>query len=646
MNTMDESSFDVLAMAQEMADANGVAMQDLFNNNPADVAEPPPPEESPNPSTEVSTMPSVGRKPWKPSEEALEELPELKQTPKTYTMTEIDVKPEGLQNITDDTARKEAVEAMDELSRKLANIEDAKKRHGIKNFQIPEGIFQVRVYNAAIDVDYDRAQKNLDEIFNEIENVHPEFIRDWIPGYGPDSKPTNPMKDQLAGDMDLPEGVATTASEPIASETVETTTPDTSAPTAAIQMDNKTADEVKVVIDKTNVPQVSWDPEDLDKIRKARTVVLNIVESNNLEFSAIEDVPENAVDAVLAQYQRKTNDIVASLPASKYRATFTGLSYPEVLDLSNSNEMNNLDGEKAKWTIAYRHIRNQSIGPWESYRWYIDPNTKNKVKIPKGAPDPAGIDPEVIFNVSEFDDFLMKTSFMDLEFILWKILCATSLDKEIISIDCKAIHNGKPCNKNYDWIYSPEELLLTSSVNPGVLEDMKKTGEVMSTEDIMTNFRSSVVNADNTVKLSGCGFQVIFGHVSAFDYLNTIYADIKKFEEADENDPTLISRGLNYTTLTAIKGFLLPKPDGTGKYRITGSKNIVKILQELNEVDWQTVSEIVRMMLEPYQFDFALRDLVCPHCGSRSTIPITDMKTLLFIVARSLSSVQIELKRT
>ena len=110
---------------------------------------------------------------------------------------------------------------------------------------------------------------------------------------------------------------------------------------------------------------------------------------------------------ILSQYTRKVNDIVGALPASKYRATFTGLSYTNILDLAHSQELSNIDGEKKRWSIAYEHIKNPSIGP------FID-----------------------------FEDFLKKTSFLDIDFILWKILCATTMEKEIISIDCHGKFNG------------------------------------------------------------------------------------------------------------------------------------------------------------------------------------------------------------
>lgn len=658
-NTSGSGEFSVFDMATEMASQRDEDIHELFRRNPVsgNVAREDAEatgESIPAPPTEEPATPPA-KKPWTPSAEAMAELPELQKTHTTYSREELEVKDEGLKNIVDEEAKQEAADAMNELERKLFNIEEAKKRHGISKFQIPEGQFTVNIHCAAIDTNYSKAQKNLDEVFDVIKKQHPEFILEWLPGWGPDgynAAAATPTQQNAPDMIELPEGTvpANPAEQPEDPpsdfQPFKTPAPhEGPIPGAAIADETPKDPDVKINIDKRNVNQIAWSPEEVEKIKRARTVELNIIEGRSLKFGEIEDVPQNAVASVLSQYQRKTNDIPASLPASRYRCTFTGLSYPEVLDLSNSNEMNNIDGEIMKWTIAFRHIKNQSIGPWREYKWYIDPETKKRVELELNQPLPAGIEEDIVTTVTKFDDFMMKTSFMDLEYMLWKILCATTMDEELISIDCHAIWHGKTCNKSYDWIYKPNDLLLIDSVDPAVLEEMRVTGEVAG-DDILKNYLDGPVSAQNTVQLSTSGFQVVFGHISAYEHVHGIYNDIKRFEdeEANSNDPLVVSKGLNYSTLTIIKAILLPKPEG-GWYRITRSDNIVEILHELDEVDWQTISEICRMMITPYQFDFALRDIVCPQCGNRSSIPIDSMKRILFIVARSLSNVQVELKR-
>lgn len=640
---MSENKFSVLDMAKEMADANDVDINDLFKK-----PQPKPQQTDEHP---IETPPTETKKkeyvPWTPDESLLDGMDELKAAPVTYTKEELKKSEEdgGLHNIADDNALRDSIEAMDELSRTHANIEEAKRRRGIKKLSIPPGQYHATITAAAGDTNFKRAQEALDEIFSEIENTYPEFILEWE-----DPNKNNPMSKGVEAPnfhensgkiQDIPEEAAEAADK------TEDNIIDFDDKTGSQQhpVEPQDAEEVKIVIDKSQLPQITWDAEEIDKIKKSRTVELNIVEKMDLEYSQIEDADDNAVDAILSEYQRKTNDIVAPLPASKYRATFVGLSYTEVIDLSNSQELNNLDGEYKKWSICFNHIKNQSIGPWEEYQWYKDPDTHKRIKLPITASIPPGINPTNVHVVTKFEDFLMKTSFMDLEYMLWKILCATSMEQEIISIDCHAVKsNGKECGKSYDWIYSPSDLLVADSIDPAVLEDMEKTATASTKEDVERVYNSSMLRLNNTTRLNTSGFNVVFGHISAYEYLTSIYGEIKSLEDAAENDPTLASRGLTYTTLTVVKGFVIDKPDGR-KVKISGTKNLIKTIDTLDEIDWQTLSELVRIMVEPYQFRFALRDIVCPQCKNRSNIPIESMTRLLFIVARSLSSVSVTLKK-
>ena len=163
---------------------------------------------------------------------------------------------------------------------------------------------------------------------------------------------------------------------------------------------------------------------------------------------------------------------------------------------------------------------------------------------------------------------------MDLDFMLWKILCATAKDKEIISIDCHAVNkvNGQDqqCGNTYDWIYSPSDLLDMTSINVAVLDEMKEAGEASTVEDIMRIYKSAPVNSMDTVELTTSGFVAVIGHVSAHEYLSSIYPIIKSLEE-DNDDPTVVSRGMTYMTLSVVKAILIPNGKG-GYKRIKGAK--------------------------------------------------------------------------
>lgn len=648
MERNGNNSFSVLNMAETFAAENELDIADLFKKNPvsgnikAEAEAAAISGETNNLTTLNATHKSGTKVPWSPDAKLTEGLG-INSAPRTYSKEELIVAEDSgeLMNVADDNALQSSRETMDDMSRKLANIADAKKRFGIRHLQIPEGQFQAQIFASAGDTNVKRARAGLDVIFQDIVTTYPEFILEWAP------KTTNPddirksAPQEVAPMISIPtvtgQNTGIVATNPEASQPVATNSGDGTTPVIAAGE----VGDTKIIINKNNLPEVSWTKEEMDVIKRSRSIELNIVEDVNLKYTNIEDVDDNAVDVVLSQYQRKVNDVFGALPASKYRATFTGLTYTEILDLSHSQEMNSLDGERKKWAIAYDHIKNQSIGPWVEYKTYIDPVTKKKIVLELATPDPVNAAIKVT-KVSKFDDFINKTSFMDLEFILWKILCATAMDQEIISIDCHGVLNGKECKKSYDWIYSPNELLVTGSIDPAIMIDMKKSSDVSSLVDIQSNYKESMLNANNTVELPTSKFAVVFGHISAYDYLNSIYAEIHSFDD-DENP--MISQALSHSTLTVIKSFLIPKADG-GFSRVKGAKNIIKIVNSLDEIDFQTISELMRIMIEPYQFRFALKNICCPQCKTKSSINIESMTRLLFIVAQSLSSVQVVLKRT
>ena len=648
--------FSVLDMASEYAATNDIDTSDLFKKETVK-AEPELIEDQNHLGAGTSTDGGEGtsgsggsgidiapvekgaKKPWTPDASLIEGMSDITAGPVIYSKDELkEDAPEDLKNIADDNALQSSRETMDELTRKGANIEDAKKRFGIKKLQVPEGPFQVRIFAAAGDTNYIRSKQALDGLFQEIVTSFPEFVLEWSdPSKDPrNKKDASPVQDTPT-EVCFDAGATVNDAKEFRVDTAMKASLDESA-IVADKADNES--DAKIVINKTNLPEVSWTKEEMDKIKKSRSIELNIVEDVELKYSNIEDLDDNSIDVVLSQYQRKVNDVFAALPASKYRATFTGLTYTEILDLSHSQEMNSLDGERKKWSIAFDHIKNQSIGPWEEYTWYIDPTTKSKVKLPiEATSNPHGVDMQ---KHTKFNDFLSKTSYLDLEYILWKILCASAMDKEIISIDCHANFKGSPCNKSYDWLYSPKELLMMGDIDPAVLEEMKKTTDVNNIEDIIANFKESMLNTNNNIELPNSKFGVVFGHISAYDYLNSVYGEIHALED-DEN--VLVSEAISRSMLTVIKSFIIPNGKG-GYSRVKGTKGIVKIINILDEVDFQTISELMRIMIHPYQFRYALRDICCPQCKNKSSIAIESMTRLLFIVAQSLSNVQVVLKRT
>jgi len=405
-------------------------------------------------------------------------------------------------------------------------------------------------------------------------------------------------------------------------------------------------DELNIDVDKASLANMTWTPEEIEKVRRSRVVNLNIIEKDDIEFGSIKNADDKMVDLVTQSYYRKNNDIEAVLPASHYRATFSGLTYTEVLDLRTSQEINPVDSEKLKWSICFKHIHNQSIGPWEEYVIYRDPTTQEEYKVPTIRDVPKKIPRKNIHTVTTEEDFLRKTSYADLEFILWKILCATSMPEEIIQFTCSNKVNGVSCNNVYDWIYQPSSLLDESTIEPAVLEEMAKTGKAMSKEEILANYNDSLLNAQNYVRLPSSKFVVLYGHASAYEYINDIYPLIRSLSDKENiNNPLSISKMLRYLALACIRELLIPNKENNGYIRIKNANNIIKVLDTFNEFDWQTINQIASMIINPYNFRYVMKNIVCPKCGHKEDVEIDTIVRLLFIVAQSLENVQVTLSK-
>lgn len=636
-NVKKDSGFSVMDMVDAYAKDNDVSASDIFKKK----EEPKHEEKVEEPVKETPKKAAPGE--WRPDTSVMDGMDELKSSAVSYAKEDVILKDEEIKNGADEELKQNVQDNFKDMDLKTRNIEEAKLRHGIAKLQIPPSEIQVRFLIAAGEHDHDKAQKLLDVLLDEVEKTYPEMILEYTKERQEYMKQRS---QQPTAQEDINED---TKIAPIRQEESIEGIDDPVQPEMPkmqpIHPSFTTGEDVKVVINKQDVDKLEWTEDEIKKIRNSRTLELNIVEGSDLSFGSIEDVPENAVDAILAEYHRKSNDISSPLPASKYRATFSGLTYPEVIDLSSANQINNIDGEKLKWTIVFEHMKNVSIGPWQEYALYIDPTTHREVRCNLDDVLPAGVKKEDVHVVTKYEDFLRHTSYLDLEFCLWKILCATAMDKEVISIDCHSdIGGGKKCNATYDWIYSPSDLLDVKDMDPGVLEEMSEAAGANSVEEAIAIYNNGPVSSNSYVELHSSGFRVIYGHISAYEYLESYYPAIRQLDNDDNITPEAVSRSLNINLLTTVKAVLIPNNKG-GFTRIRGLNNLMKVLNSLDEIDFETLTKINSMMRDPYRISFSIRGIVCKKCKNRSSIPIDSMTRLLFIVARSLANVDITLKR-
>ena len=576
------------------------------------------------PKSEIK--PKEKKREWTPDAKVLNEMPELAAKPITYSKEEFKAKDDkSLKNFTDESAKEDAKMTVTEMRTKNANIDKVMRKLGIKKLSIPDDnlegkTYRFRILNAASDPKSDIAEDHLTKIFTEMMKEFPEFI---LEKYSDEPKPDQSVKDGQVIDnlvtTDLSQNIEKKEEEP----------------------KQVNEDQVDIIIDKKDAPELTFSDEEIDKIKKARTIRLQIVDDMDLKFNSIEEEDDiNVIDNVLNAYRKKIKDVSAVLPASRYRCSIRGLTFTELMDISYQSELNDQDRLRKIWTMIYDHIINPSV-PFEEYRYYIDPKTHKEVKITPEM-NTNEISENDIKTRSRFEDFMRKTASADFQFLIWKVICATSLDSELISITCNNEIDGKPCGNRYDWIYSPADLLDMNSISKEILANMEETANATTPEAIMKSFNESLVNKVNTVELPSSKIKVLFGHISAYDFTNTLF---KVYEKLDEEESNSIDKEALSGILQAVKGFLIPKDDKGNYMKVVNPEGIIKIYHTLNEIDYFTILEIVKMVVFPFQFKFRIKDTKCQRCKKVQDVDVDNLSDLLFLVSQAMNQTQITLKK-
>lgn len=565
----DLSVFDMMAEAEKDS-PDGIS---LFSQPPTQSIPEIKDTTKPEPKPEINK--STG---WVPDDDDLDELG-LDTTVPTgviYSKEEFKANDDSTLkgSLIDDKISEVAQDTMDELDRVSFNIKRALKKLNIKKLNLPE-VCNAHIITLANDKN---AFDALVGKIKEFTEMYPGSIIEY-------------EEDAVESAEDVVE--------------VSQDKPDTdNVISINSSKDVGNVDQLNIIIDKSDANEIAFDQEDINKIKKARSVVLNIREEKDVKFTIVDDDSNTPIDNILSQYERKIGDFPLVLPASHYRCVLTGLSYPETLDLAYLYDLNSYDSEKKKWSIIYKHMKNPSIGKFK-----------------------------------DFNDFLEKTSVHDLNILLYGILCATIFEEEVISIDC----NVENCKKTYEWIYSPKTLIDMESVPFETLEEIRITGESNTDDEIIDNYKTSCLNQKRYVTLPSSELIIALGHSSAKRYLEDIHGrvvNISKNEDVDMTEAFAVS------VLNIVDHILVRKSDGTGYSKISKTDNIIQLMKGLDEIDSATMGKLMQDIATSYEFSYTMKNVVCPKCKSTSDIPIEDIASMLFIVARSLQNVNVELKRS
>lgn len=335
---------------------------------------------------------------------------------------------------------------------------------------------------------------------------------------------------------------------------------------------------------------------------------------------------------IINTYDTGINDVDVTLPLSGYRCTMRSVNWYDFISLASPNAQNGVEAEIKKWSVIYKHLKNPSIGEFES-----------------------------------FEDFLKKTKYLDRELLLWALLVATSDEEETITVPC----DNPNCDHKITFKYRPRTITKTDksleptwyerakTVSPG--DEAKKVWEEANAKKTMYQLPHSKIYVELSESSAydfinkklglvndlykryrpndknAAGLANIEEDLSMveFDYLvaNALYVESLTIIDCDEHGEPIIDENGNYTGYTydkwdKIEEIITNCLDGHD------SAVLLKLIQESQE--------------KASPISFRVENVVCPVCGKvREYIPIDDIgTTLLFQLSRRFGDIKINLSKT
>ena len=354
---------------------------------------------------------------------------------------------------------------------------------------------------------------------------------------------------------------------------------------------------------------------DLSEEKKVNVKIKRVSEKELISAPIIENSDK---PGIIKPYAPETGDIALTLPISGYRCTVSALNWFEALNLEDVAGKNSADRAIDQWSTIYKHIKNPSIGNFES-----------------------------------FEDFLKKTNYLDQEYFMWGLLTATTGDHEEFMNKC----SNPKCEKGFLIKYDPHTV---AHINKEHLDDdYIKTHEVAPGEEAMKHF-NKVQSKRMRYELPESKVIIDIGSPSVYDFINNRLGVLDKLGEqmAKEaqiaGDPNYRSPRiqLQMTFNLYINSVLIPvNENGVKKYYKYDKWN--DILEALDSLSWGDSGILMKLMQTVAEklaspIDMYIENITCPHCKKHfDKMFIGNIQNqLLFRASRRLENTEISLIET
>lgn len=343
---------------------------------------------------------------------------------------------------------------------------------------------------------------------------------------------------------------------------------------------NEKYGEAVVLIDKTRMGHViNFTDEERAKMEKASSIRLEEVET--IELNSIKTKKMHKKDNIASIIKKTVSQLTTPvvLGASGYTANMRGLSAQEIVALYAPSQ-NPMTAIQTKWSVIYDKIDSSSL------------------------------------QFKSFDDFLRATAAVDMDTLIYGMLCSTYPKDDIMPLTCDK------CGQKFEHKYSVASLIRAEQIGERLQKLIAKAiDNSYSIESAKAAHAEAPVSEVKRIKLPDSGIIIELYLQSAYDLINKSIKGLKDIKDSKYNTAMAIS--------TAIRQVFIPDDDGS-YFEIDDPKDVVEAVYNLSVTDLKIVNEISEEYLEGLTLKFGLMNVKCPHCGTYTASVPMEIDQLLF----------------
>lgn len=371
---------------------------------------------------------------------------------------------------------------------------------------------------------------------------------------------------------------------------------------------------VRLIIDKSGLGgDFTFDDEEKKAIEETKVIHLVEIEDKDLNtttYQAADD--EMPFLQAIDTYQLSTSKTPMTFVGSGFKADMTGLSFGEYSDIGiepedDTGEDINFETMNERFSIIYNHMINKSCG-----------------------------------NFANYSEFLHNFAFIDFEPAVFGLFISTEQEEAELNLSCPN------CGKGFVHKYSPRCSIDFSNSNTYYLERLKEMSE-LDPKDYLKYALNSPVRRGRKFKLNQSGYIVDARLMNCFDYLyNYIPAKKAIFEEEREyceennieyrygyiNKPGLEKKNEILDMFISIHSITIPQKNGEPIEFKDFGQMIDIILHAMPPADMKILRSIYIRYILQFTVSYAIKDIVCPHCGTKTSRLQLSPASMVFLASR------------